>query len=143
VSAFFDPAYLTQSAGVGYQPIKEIKIRLGAGLREVVTNKFARYYTDDPKTSKLENTTVDGGMESVIEAEWQLDDNILFTSKLEMFAPFKTIDQVIVRNNSSMTAKVSKYITTIVNVQLVNERRVTPRTQIKETIAIGLSYAIF
>jgi hypothetical protein len=144
VSAIFDPAYLTQSAGVGYQPIKEIKTRLGVGLREIITNKFSKYYTDDPKTTdKLEKTTIDGGMESVTEVEWQLEDNILFTSKLELFAPFKTIDEIIVRNNSSVTAKVSKYITTILNVQLINERKITPRTQVKETIALGLSYTLF
>jgi hypothetical protein len=40
VSKFFDPAYLTQSAGLGYQPIPQIKTRLGAALREVVTGKL-------------------------------------------------------------------------------------------------------
>ncbi|MBA4312093.1 MAG: hypothetical protein C0417_05645 [Chlorobiaceae bacterium] len=144
VSAFFDPAYLTQSAGIGYQPIKEIKTRLGVGLREVITNNFSLYYTDDPKTNdKIEKTTIDGGMESVTEVEWQMEDNVLFTSKLELFAPFKTIDEIIVRNNSSVTAKVGKYITAILNVQLINEKKVTPRTQVKETIALGLSYTIF
>jgi hypothetical protein len=144
VSAFFDPAYLTQSAGVGYQPIKEMKTRLGVGLREVITNNFSLYYTDDPKTlDKIEKTTIDGGMESVTEIEWQLEDNVLLTSKLELFAPFKTIDEIIVRNNSSVTAKVSKYITAILNVQLINEKKITPRTQVKETIALGLSYTIF
>lgn len=143
VSAFFDPAYLTQSAGVGYQPIKEIKTRLGVGLREVITNKFSIYYTDDKATEKVEKTTVDGGMESVTEVEWQLEDNILVNSKLEMFSPFKKMDEIIVRNNTSVTAKVSKYIIALLNIQLINERRSSPRTQVKETIALGLSYTIF
>jgi len=142
VSTFFDPAYLTQSAGVGYQPLKEIKTRLGVALREVVTNRFNQY-TDDPATNKVEKSTVDGGMESVTNVEWQLEDNILFTTQLELFAPFKTFDEVVVRDNSSITAKVSKYITAILNVQLINEKRISPRTQIKETIALGLSYTIF
>lgn len=141
-STFFDPAFLTQSAGVGYQPLKEIKTRLGIGLREVLTNKFNQY-TDDPATSKVEKSTVDGGMESVTNIEWQLEDNILFTTQLDLFAPFKTFDEVVVRDNTSITAKVSKYITAILNVQLINEKRVSPRTQIKETIALGLSYTIF
>jgi len=136
VSAFFDPGYLTQSAGVGYQSIKEIKTRLGFALREIVTNKFHTY-------SNNKNISVDGGMESVTDVEWQLDDNILFTSKLEMFAPFKTFDVIVVRDNTSLTAKVNKYITAMFNVQLINEKRVTPRTQVKETIALGLSYTLF
>ncbi len=143
VSAFFDPAFITQSAGVGYQPIKEVKTRLGLGLREVVANKFSSIYTDDKATQKLEKVTVDGGMESVTNVEWQLEDNILFTTQLELFAPFKTLDEIVVRDNTSITAKVSKYITAILNIQFINEKRVSPRTQIKETIALGLSYTLF
>jgi len=143
VSAFFDPGYLTQSAGVGYQPMKEIKTRLGFALREIITNKFNQY-SDNPETKdKIEKVSVDGGMESVTDVEWQLDDNILFTMKLEMFAPFKRFDEIVVRDNTSLVAKVNKYITAMFNVQLINEKRVTPRTQIKETIALGLSYTLF
>ena len=43
VSKFFDPGYLTQSVGLGYQPIPQIKTRLGAALREVITSKFIGY----------------------------------------------------------------------------------------------------
>jgi len=143
VSAFFDPAYLTQSAGVGYQPIKEVKTRLGVGLREVVTNNFSKYYTDDPTTDKIEKATLDGGMESITEVEWSFEENILLTSKLELFAPFKTFDKIITRDVTTVTAKVSKYVTAILNVQFINEPKVSPRTQIKETIALGLSYTIF
>jgi hypothetical protein len=138
VSAFFDPGYLTQSAGVGYQPIPEIKTRLGFALREIVTNKFNQYSNDPGK-----KTSVDGGMESVTEIEWKLDDNILFTTKLEMFDAFKQFDEIVVRNNTSITGKVNKYVTAMFNIQLINEKRVTPRTQVKETIALGLSYTLF
>ncbi len=142
VSKFFDPAYLTQSAGAGYQPIKEIKTRLGAGVREVVTSEFNQY-ADDPSTPEIEKVSVDGGLESVTDISWQLQDNILFESKLELFDPFKHLDEAIVRSNTIITAKVSKYITTIFSLQLINERRVTPRTQVKESLALGLSYTIF
>lgn len=142
VSKFFDPAYLTQSAGVGYQPIKEVKTRLGAGVREVVTSEFNQY-ADDPTTAEIEKVSVDGGLESVTDISWNMDDNILLESKLELFDPFKHLDQVIVRSNTTITAKVSKYVTTIFSLTLINERRITPRTQVKESLALGLSYTIF
>ena len=142
VSQFFDPAYITQTAGVGYQPINEIKTRLGVGLREVVTNQFNQY-TDDPSTLEVEKVSVDGGLESATEVNWQVSDNILFTTQLTVFDPFKTLDVAVVRDNSSITAKVSKYVTTILNLQLINEKRTTPRTQVKETLALGLSYTLF
>jgi hypothetical protein len=141
VSKFLDPGYLTQSAGIGYQPIPEVKTRLGAALREILTSQFTGY-SDDAATTDIEKTKIDGGLESVTDVEWKLEDNILFTSKLELFSPFKTLDEVVVRNDNTFAAKVSKYVTVNLNVQLINERRVTPRTQIKETLAIGLSYTL-
>ena len=141
LSNFFDPGYLTQSAGVGYQPLPEIKTRLGAALREIFTSEFPNY-ADDPATIDTEKTRVDGGLESTTEIEWKLDENILFTSKLELFAAFKTLDEVVVRNDNTIAAKVSKYITVNLNVQLINEKRVSPRTQVKEALAIGLSYTL-
>jgi hypothetical protein len=141
LSKFFDPAYLTQSVGALYQPIPEVKTRLGVGLREVLTTDFPAY-ADDPATLAVEKTRVDGGLESVTDLEWHLDDNLLLTSKLELFAPFKTLDQIVVRNDNTLAAKVGKYVTVNLNVQLINERRATPRTQVKETLALGLSYAL-
>lgn len=93
VSQFFDPAYLTQSVGFGYQPAPEIKTRLGAGLREVITSIYNQY-ADNPATANVEKTSVDGGFESVTNAQWKLDDNLLFTAKLELFSAFKKLDEI-------------------------------------------------
>jgi hypothetical protein len=139
VSQFFDPAFLTQSAGVVYQPIAEFKTRLGLGLREVLSSKYG--YADDPETvTEIEHSSVNGGLESVSELTLKLDEQVSFSSKLELFSTFKHIDQVIMRSDNTLAAKVSKYITVLLNVQLLNERAVSPRTQVKETLAMGLSY---
>lgn len=142
VSQFFDPAYLTQSAGVAYQPIKEAKTRLGLGLREVITNNFNQY-ADDPATKEVEKTLVEGGLESVTNLDWPIDENLLLTSQLEVFAAFKKLDNPVVRSITSLTAKVSKYVVAILTVQTIKEPQVSSKTQIKETIALGLSYTIF
>src|SRR5205814_9346162 len=55
VSKFFDPAYLTQTVGGGYQPMQEVKTRIGVGVREVLTNQFNQY-ADDPGTLEIEKT---------------------------------------------------------------------------------------
>ncbi|MGD0339489.1 MAG: DUF3078 domain-containing protein [Bacteroidota bacterium] len=142
VSAFFDPAELVQSTGVEYQPAKEVKTRLGLALREVLTSKFTRY-ADDPKTTTIEKTSVRGGLESATNVEFLIDDNVLFTTQLELFSAFKNLDEVIVRTNSSIMAKVGKYITVVLNLQLINERQITPRTQAKQTLGLGVSYRLF
>ena len=141
VSKFFDPAYLTQSIGVGYQPAPEIKTRLGAALREIITSVYTQY-ADDPSTTTVEKTSVKGGFESVTNVEWKVGENMLFTAKLELFSAFDKLDQVIVRSDNTLAAKVNKYVSVIVNVQLINERAVTPRTQVKQTLGLSLSYQL-
>lgn len=83
VSNFFDPAYLTQAIGFGYQPISEVKTRLGAALREIVAKDYAKIYTDDPTTvSAVERTKVDGGLESVTELGWTIMENVVSMQSL-------------------------------------------------------------
>ena len=83
-----------------------------------------------------------GGIESVTEVEWHLEQSLLFTSKLELFSPFKSMDVIVVRNDNTLAAKVNKYVSVLLNVQLINENRISPRTQVKETLAIGFSYTL-
>lgn len=141
VSARFDPLYLTQSVGFGYAPVPEIKTRLGVALREIITSVYVTY-SDDPGTADIEKVKVDGGLESVTEVEWKIEENVLFTSKLELFAPMKKFSEVVVRGDNTLSMKVSKYIIVNLNVQFINEKQITPRTQVKETLAIGLSYTL-
>jgi len=74
---------------------------------------------------------------------WPIDTNLLLTSQLELFSPFKTMDEIVVRGGINLTAKVNKYITTVVSGQFINEKRISPRTQLKEAISLGLSYTLF
>lgn len=140
ISGFFDPAYITQSVGAGWQPTQEVKTRAGFALRETFSDKYG--YADDPVTASYEKSKVEGGVESVTDVEWKAAENILLTSKLELFAPFKTIDRVDVRFESKLTMTVNKYITAIFAVQMLNVNPF-PRTQLKEVIALGFTYNVF
>lgn len=141
VSQFFDPAYLTQSVGMSYKPAEEIVTRLGVAVREIITSTYTQY-ADDPETMEIEDIRVLGGMESVTEVNWTFAENMKFASRLELFAPFKAMDEIIVRSDNSITAQVNKYVTVLFSVQLINEKEVTPRTQIKQTLALGLTYTL-
>ncbi len=141
ISKFFDPAYLTQSAGVAYTPFANLTTRLGVGVREVLTSTYTQY-ADDPATQEIEKTRIQGGLESVTDFKWPFAENMIFTSRLEMFAPFTQLDRVIVRSDNTIAMKVNQYVTVNFNVQLINDANVTPRTQTKEALAVGLSYTL-
>jgi hypothetical protein len=136
ISDFFDPAFLTQSAGVAYQPVPEVKTRLGAALREILTSNFTNY-------SNGKKTETDGGVESVTEIDTPIWDNVVLKAKLEMFAPFRRFSEVVVRSDNTLAAKINKYLSAGFNVQLIQERRISARTQVKQSIALSLSYVLF
>lgn len=142
VSDFFDPAYITQSVGAGVQFLPELKTRFGFALREVVTSSFPQY-SDDPSTSEIERIRIDGGLESVTNVDWKIEENILLTSQIELFSPLKRLAEFTVRSTTTLAAKVSRYISANLSLQIINDKRVTPRTQIRETLGIGLSYTLF
>ncbi len=142
VSKFLDPAYFTQSAGVAYKPVPEFTTRIGAALREAVTSRYTRYATD------LVNHTVHrvwtrGGLESVSELNANIAENIQFVARLELFAPFQSFDRVTVLNDYSIVAKVNKYISTGLSLNIINDVNVSARTQLKQGLALGLSYTLF
>lgn len=142
VSEFFDPAYITQYVGVGYKPLAILEIRLGFALRESIVSRFT-IYTDEPGTDRVEKFRIDGGPSIVTELEWKLDDNILLKSKLNLFAPIRSFDHVIVRSENSLNAKVNQFISVNLELALINERDISSRTQIKQSIAVGVNYALW
>ncbi len=116
---------------------------MGAALRETFTTEF-RNYANDPGVAPADwvSTRVEGGAESITEVDWKFAPNMSFTMKLELFAPFKTMDKIIVRDDMGILAKVNDVITAGITVQLINDWRVTPRTQSKQTLSFGLTYAL-
>jgi hypothetical protein len=143
VSNFFDPAYLMQTVGVGYQPGPEVKTRLGAALRETIAKTFASKYSDDlTTTSEVEKLRIEIGVESVTEVGWTVMENVILNAKLEIFAPVKHFDRTSVRSDNTLSAKVNKFLSMNLNVYLLNDPQVQARTQIKQTLALGFSYTL-
>ena len=142
VSRLFDPAYVTQSAGMEYKPVPEFSTRVGAALREVVTSLYNQYATD-LTTHEVHKVWTRGGLESVSELNANVAENIQFVGRLELFAPFQSFDRIVVRNDYSIVAKVNKYISTGLTLNIINDVNVSARTQMKQALALGLTYTLF
>jgi hypothetical protein len=139
VSGFMDPGYFIQSVGVGYSSDETIKSRLGGAIKETITRSdtAALIYAEG------EDFRVEYGMESVTDVSYKFNENLLFTSKLELFSNLKRIDEIDVSWDNSFTTKVSKYITASLNVKLFYDKDISSKRQLKQTLAVGLSYNLF
>jgi len=141
ISRFFDPGYLSQSAGVAWQPVHEVKTGLGLGLREIFTSRFTQY-ADDPHTAQVEKTKVEGGVRLLAHVDWKFAENTALILNQEFFSPFESPDQVFVRSDNSVVMRMSKVFSVNVNVLLIQDLTVSPRTQIKQVMAFGVSYVL-
>lgn len=143
-SAFFDPGYLTQSVGFTYVEGETFSTRLGVAVKETFTSRFTGFgYADNPKTDEIEKIRVQTGIESATNLKVSVMENILYTSQLNLFSAFNQLDVWDVRWDNSLTGKVNDYINVSLNVLLIHEIAQSRRTQMKEVLAVGLSYTIF
>jgi hypothetical protein len=139
---FFDPGYISEAIGFTYDNNKIITTRVGFAFQQTFTNRFTSY-TDDPETPEIETFKLDTGIESVTEVNYEFLENMKYYSFLRLFSRFSSLDVWDVRWDNIVTAKVNDYINVNFNVSVVHEISQTRKTQLRESLQLGLSYAIF
>jgi hypothetical protein len=140
VSNFFDPGYFTESIGIEYKPSDVIKTRAGIAAKQTISSeKYA--YADDPDTDdKIEDFKNEIGAESVTDLNLKLSEQILYESKLEIFSNFEAADEIDVNWDNTFSAHVSEMIKVSLNVRLLYDKDIFYKRQLKQTLAVGLSY---
>lgn len=143
IADFFDPGYLTQSLGFEFSEEKFFLTRLGVALQEVFTSKFTSY-SDDPDTKdKAEKFKLETGIESVTEGNVVVAENMSLNSKLRLFSRFKTLDVWDVRWDNTLTAKINKYFNVNLNILVIYQKDQSVKTQMKQTLQLGVTYTLF
>jgi len=139
IASLFDPGYITQSLGFSYSKLKNLSTRLGFAFQETFSDKYrARYLNDTTKSMQF-----DTGIESVTEANYSFEENLLLTTKLRLFSRFNSLDVWDVRWDNTITAKISKYVNVNLNVLVVYEKNQSLKTQLKEALQLGFTYNLF
>ena len=83
------------------------------------------------------------GIESVTEAKYTLDDNLLLTTKLRLFSAFDNLDVWDVIFDNTITAKINSYLNVNLNVLMVYDADETLKTQLKQALQIGVTFNLF
>jgi hypothetical protein len=140
VSEFLDPGYFTQSIGIEYSPNDVIKTRLGATVKETITSDFPIPYADDLNTPEIEKIKIEPGISSITEFKRKFQDNILFTSRLDIFSDLEALDRIDILFENNLTLKVSKFINVSLNIDLLYDKDISGRRQIKQILAVGFTH---
>lgn len=136
ISAFMDPGYFRESAGIGIKPNEIVKTRLGLAFKQTITDKFSLRYTGNAD----ENVRNEVGAESVTDVSWKAAENTLLTSKLELFSNLKAFDEIDVNWDNVLTTKISQYVNVNFNFKLFYDKDISKKRQIKQALAFGLTY---
>ncbi len=138
-SDFFDPAYFTQTLGLGFTPFPDFKERLGFALKETFSADYG--YADDVETTdKVEDFKLEYGLSSITEYQLTLMENILGTTKLDVFVNFQGIDEIDARWENKITAKVNKNISVNLELELLYDKDLSESTQLRESLAVGITF---
>ncbi|MGO9482836.1 MAG: DUF3078 domain-containing protein, partial [Candidatus Kryptoniota bacterium] len=101
IANFFDPGYVTQSAGFSYDKLGAFTTRLGLATQEIFANKH-RQYTEDSTAFQLKT-----GLESVSHAKLQIADNMLLTTGLRLCTTFNHLGIWDVRWDNTVASQVN------------------------------------
>ncbi len=140
ISAFLDPGYFRESFGAGYDINKGMGTRLGLSLKQTVTSNYPAPYADDPATSDIETIRSEFGAESVTDLTFEVSENAVYVSKLELFTTFSALDEIDASWDNTLTVKVSDYINMNMNLKIVYDKDISAKRQMKQSMAFGLNY---
>jgi len=140
VSAFMDPGYFRESLGAGYDIREGLATRLGFSMKQTLTTDYPIPYADDVETVEIETVRSEAGLESVTDLSIPVSETSQITSKLELFSAFGALDETDVNWDNTLAVKVSEYLNINVNLQLVYDKDISAKRQIKQAMALGVNY---
>jgi len=162
ISKFMAPGYLQLSLGLNYKPVEYFAVFISPiGARLTVVNDPALTNAKDEKGNLIgafgvigNNTTlwqVGGSINAVFKKDIMKNVNLM--SKLDLFSDYLHNPQnIIVGWENNLLMKVNKYISLTFTSMLIYDDNVNytdkegnthgPRTQFRETFALGFSYSL-
>ena len=140
-SAFFAPAFITQSLGLTYEPVESFTIRLGGAAKQtVVTERDFRvlYGVSENNAVRFE-----AGAELASSYDKRITESIRYRSDLNVFFSFnQTEDPPDARWENTINLKVNDWLSTDLNFVALFNKDITSAIQLKETISVGVSFTL-
>ena len=141
-SAFLDPGYFTESAGLKYVPSEVFNTRLGLAVKETVASQFTAIYTVNPDTGAVQTELTEIGLVSVSELNLKLSSDSHFSSKLDLFWNGKTLSKTVAEWDNLLTVSLNKIINVNIEDDLRYEEKIYAGWQMKETLGIGVAFSL-
>jgi len=140
-SSFWDPGYLTQSVGMGLNPVENLILRLGFSLKQTFSEKYG--FADKAETKKVESLLIEPGLESISTYSLKFKTILKYDTKFGVFVNFKGIEEIDAKWENLFTAQLAKFLQFQFGLTMLYDVNQDKETQIKQDMSLALSYSFF
>jgi len=142
ISDFMSPGYLQETAGLGYKPVDFIQLQSGFTLKQTFvadTLHSSRYGVTAGKNFRSE-----GGFSMGASFKKNIAKNLVLNSNVQTFTNFfQSVDHTDVMFNNELTGKINSFMNTNIQFALMYDRDFNKQIQVKQVLAVGLSFNVF
>ena len=142
ISDFLSPGYLQETAGLGYKLVEYMQLQSGFTLKQtfVADTLLSRLYG----VTSGNNFRSEGGFSMGARFEKNIAKNLVFNSNVQTFTNFfQNIEHTDVMFNNEVTGKINSFMNTNIQFSLMYDRDFNKQIQVKQVLAVGLSFNVF
>lgn len=152
ISNFFSPAYLIVALGIEYKPVDYFTMTLAPVTGRIIfvlDEELSNAGAFGVEIGKTMNTEL--GLNFNMQFKKEVFKNVTFQSRLNLFNAYQNFGNFVVNSETLLLFKVNEYLNASFaldifydeKVQVLrDDKTVGPATQIRNTLALGFSYAL-
>jgi hypothetical protein len=142
ISNFLAPGYIVETAGLGYRPVDFIQMQMGLSLKQTImadTSLSTRYGLTPGSSFRSE-----GGYSMGVGLKKNIAKNLTLVSSVQSFTNFlQPANYTDLMFTNELTGKVNSFMNTNIQFVMVYDKDFNDQFQIKQVLAIGLSFNVF
>lgn len=142
ISNFMAPGYLLETAGIGYRPVDFVQMQMGLSLKQtfMADTSLSKRYGLTPGSSFRS----EGGFSMGVGLKKNVAKNLTLVSSVQSFTNFlQPANFTDLMFTNELTGKVNSFMNTNVQFVMVYDKDFNSQFQIKQVLAIGLSFNVF
>jgi hypothetical protein len=145
LSKFMAPAYLTQSLGFEYKPVKHFFVRIGTGTARQTFVLDTNLYKTNPKNFGVtpgQTFRNELAFQVVSSYNKEIAKNLILNSRYAMFANYEKLSSIDNRLDVTLIANVNKLINVSLSGILLYDDDSDNKMQASQTMTFGLVYKL-
>lgn len=143
ISDFWNPAFLTQSAGLGYSPSAQFSQRIGFALKETWARADRRAFADNPSTNTIEKFRIEPGLELITDGNYEFNNTVKWNTTFRLFANFQSLKSTDLSLDNTLVASITDYVEMNFTYNHLYDIDLDTSLQTKQTFSLGLTWNLF